>query len=489
MTLVKRKNGPNSRSYRVTWNGNKSWITIGTCDRYDEKAAREFDRMIMSLVATKRIGQSFDSKQIDFLDSVDDKVHSQLEREGLARERAAQRAHSAYHLEKVIGEYRNTRKDPYGTSKVLDASFTGLLNKFGGTKDIRDISRNEAKAFPQWLKRNGRLDGKGKLADSTVSKRIERVKSFFLWAVGEEIVPHSVFAHGVRTNSGPMKDRQHLVTLKESEMLLESQDNLQNFALAVLARFLGVRPAADCLWLRNRDVVFAGGDCSRAEITLDSVKTGSRKCPLFCDAVYIVLKLLCDREPKPDGFLIKGSIWDRIRDPHDDADTGSLNLSVQFGRRYSRKHGQDLWQKPFVNTRSTVITELSKFYGYNQHSIGVWLGNTPGIQNQHYLQIMNDDHRDAMRKWHESKKGSSKGSRTDGSHLSAMVFRALRKVCPELVPAAEKHAAGITKIGLNEMFESAEVPLGEKPSVQSRGGPSSGGGTRTPDTRIMIPVL
>jgi hypothetical protein len=126
-----------------------------------------------------------------------------------------------------------------------------------------------------------------------------------------------------------------------------------------------------------------------------------------------------------------------------------------------------------------LITELSKVYGYDQHSIGIWLGNTPLIQNQHYLQIMDDDHRDAMLKWRESKKGSSKGSRTDGSHLSAMVFRALRKVCPELVPAAEKHAAGITKIGLNGMFESAEVPQEEKPSVQSRGGPSSGGGTRT----------
>ncbi len=102
---------------------------------------------------------------------------------------------------------------------------------------------------------------------------------------------------------------------------------------------------------------------------------------------------------------------------------------------------------------------------------------------------MDDDHREAMLKWREPKKGSSKGSRTDGSHLSAMVFRAIRKVCPELVTAAEKHAADITKIGLNGMFESAEVPLGESPSVQSRGGPSSGGGTRTPDTRIMIPVL
>ena len=122
-----------------------------------------------------------------------------------------------------------------------------------------------------------------------------------------------------------------------------------------------------------------------------------------------------------------------------------------------------------------LITELSKVYGYDQHSIGLWLGNTPLIQNRHYLQIMDDDHREAMCNWRDSKKGS----RTDGSHLSAMVFRALRKVCPELVPAAEKHAAGITRIGLNGMFESTQMPLEEKPSVQSRGGPSSGGGTRT----------
>ncbi len=62
-----------------------------------------------------------------------------------------------------------------------------------------------------------------------------------------------------------------------------------------------------------------------------------------------------------------------------------------------------------------------------------------------------------------------------------MVFRTLRKVSPELVLAAEKHAAGMTKTGLNEMFESTEVPLEEKPTVQSRGGPNSGGhGIRAP---------
>jgi hypothetical protein len=57
-----------------------------------------------------------------------------------------------------------------------------------------------------------------------------------------------------------------------------------------------------------------------------------------------------------------------------------------------------------------------------------------------------------------------------------MVYTALQNNLTELVLAAEKYAAGITKIGLNGMFASTEVPLEEKASVQSRGGPSSGGG-------------
>ena len=105
-------------------------------------------------------------------------------------------------------------------------------------------------------------------------------------------------------------------------------------------------------------------------------------------------------------------------------------------------HGRDLWQNSFVNIRSTVITELSKVYGYDQHSIGLWLGNTPLIQNRHYLQIMDDDHREAMRNWRDSKKGSSKGSRTNGSHLSVMIFRALRKVCPVLRSSPKASGAG-----------------------------------------------
>ena len=76
-----------------------------------------------------------------------------------------------------------------------------------------------------------------------------------------------------------------------------------------------------------------------------------------------------------------------------------------------------------------------------------------------------------------------------GSYLSEMLFIALNRNLPELVEAATEHALGITKIGKNKMFGTPTVratPVWSPPRDIFK---SSGGGTRTPDTRIMIPVL
>ena len=60
-----------------------------------------------------------------------------------------------------------------------------------------------------------------------------------------------------------------------------------------------------------------------------------------------------------------------------------------------------------------------------------------------------------------------------------MVYTALQNNLPELVPAAEQHAVGITKTGLNRMFESAESTLANRSSLRKWGGLSSRGGIRT----------
>ena len=43
------------------------------------------------------------------------------------------------------------------------------------------------------------------------------------------------------------------------------------------------------------------------------------------------------------------------------------------------------------------IAELIKIHGIEQHSGGQGCGNTPAIQNPHYLQIMQEDHAKAAR--------------------------------------------------------------------------------------------
>ena len=51
-----------------------------------------------------------------------------------------------------------------------------------------------------------------------------------------------------------------------------------------------------------------------------------------------------------------------------------------------------LCQIVLITKPASRITELIKIHGIERHSGGQGCGNTPAIQNQHYLQIMLEDH-------------------------------------------------------------------------------------------------
>tara|TARA_Y100001934_G_C12167595_1_gene685069 strand:- start:148 stop:321 length:174 start_codon:yes stop_codon:yes gene_type:complete len=54
---------------------------------------------------------------------------------------------------------------------------------------------------------------------------------------------------------------------------------MKSLARIVLAWLMGLRGAADTLWIRSRDMDFADGDVNRATVTIDSHKNGGRICP------------------------------------------------------------------------------------------------------------------------------------------------------------------------------------------------------------------
>ena len=94
-----------------------------------------------------------------------------------------------------------------------------------------------------------------------------------------------------------------------------------------------------------------------------------------------------------------------------------------------------------------------------------------------------------MANWADLQNNPQNNPFCNTSYLYQMVYTALQNNLPELVPAAEKHATRITKIGKKAMFRNQEVDATSSHPLILSGAESSGGGTRTPDTRIMIPVL
>ena len=484
MPLRKQNNGrTGGHSWKVRFPGGRQPITLGPAKKLSRRVAQSYHDMIMSIIATIEGDETFDSKQQAWLKKIPDSLHKRLEKQGLVRERAARRSTKEYSLSVLVEQFLEMKEQVVkpATMKSLKQAFRNLKGRFSDGHDIRDITPTEATNLPRWMKINGRKVGEEKLSDSAVAKRIDNIKSFFAWATSEGILERNVFGYGVKTTKKSVSANEHYVTLSETQDLFNSQYTLRDLALIVLARFMGFRAAADSVWIRNRDVRFADGDCSRAEIVLDSVKTGSRICPLFHDANYLILKLLCDAEPNPDGFLFKGEKFDRIRSGDAQCD---LSLTTKFGGRYKAYTGGDIIPRLFTNCRRSWVGDLVNVFGFKQHEAATYIGHTKAIQEEHYLRPLEDDHKEAMAKWADLKNNPQNNPLCHTSHLLQMVYIALQKNLPELVPAAEKHATRITKIGKNNMFRNQEVDATSSHPLILSGAENSGGGTQ--ETGIVL---
>ena len=128
----------------------------------------------------------------------------------------------------------------------------------------------------------------------------------------------------------------------------------------------------------------------------------------------------------------------------------------------------------FVPRRSLWVTELVKIFGFDKHSVCRWIGHVEHIQDEHYLQMMDDDHVAIMSNLSDRRINPSGA----GWYLSEMLFIALNRNLRELVEAPTVHALGITKIGKNKIFDIPAVratPVWSPPRDIFK---SSGGGTQ-----------
>jgi hypothetical protein len=99
----------------------------------------------------------------------------------------------------------------------------------------------------------------------------------------------------------------------------------------------------------------------------------------------------------------------------------------------------------------------------------------------------------AIEEAEDSKNRTKNRTRNRTSHIGSFWFNqlyiALQTNHPELAEKALEHTQNITKIGMRGLFRIPSVDIASHSTTSLVEVLSSEGGTRTPDTRIMIPLL
>ena len=142
-----------------------------------------------------------------------------------------------------------------------------------------------------------------------------------------------------------------------------------------LCRFGGLRCPSEIFALRWTDVDFDRGRMKVRSQKGANFGKALREVPLFPEVRHVLGELYLE----PDGGEFVIATNDR---------SSQTNLRTVF-EKILRKAGVDPWQRLFQNLRASRETELAQDHAI--HLVTAWLGNTPKVAMEHYLQVRDED--------------------------------------------------------------------------------------------------
>lgn len=337
-------------------NGKRQTVRLG---KIAKRAAETFKIRVEHLLTAKLSNQPVDGETARWVAGLDDTMNDRLSRVGLVNKRA-----SAV-LQTYIDQYVESRTDLKPRTVIkFNATKDYLIEFFGPTKLLRDISQGDADQFRLKLKHKG-------LAENTIRKHLQITKQFFNAAKRCRLIDENPFADQKSTTQANPK-RFYFVSRDEAARVLDACPDNEWRLIFALSRFGGLRCPSEHLQLTWDDV-----DWERNRIRVRSPKTehhdgkDSRQLPIFPE-LKPYLEAAYDDAPEGSTHVIR-----RYRD-------GNQNLRTQLGRIIN-KAGLDQWPKLFQNLRSTRETELAE--QFPMHVVTEWIGNSEAVATKHYLQV------------------------------------------------------------------------------------------------------
>ena len=159
------------------------------------------------------------------------------------------------------------------------------------------------------------------------------------------------------------------------QKVLDACSNSRWRAIVVLCRYAGLRCPSEVFALLWTDVDFDGGRMKVRSPKGENFGKGIREVPLFPE----VRSALSELYLEPDGGEHVISTNDR---------SSQKNLRTVF-EKILKRAGVDAWPRLMQNLRSSRETELAQQFPIQ--TVTAWLGNTPKVALENYLQVRDED--------------------------------------------------------------------------------------------------
>lgn len=367
--VQRQKDSKGKWRYRIQFYdtaGKRHSVWLG---RISSNHANDVASHIENLVDAAKHSSTVPAKTLAWVqDEATDKVAERLAKAGLCnpRERST--------LGAFIESYIESREDASeNTVRNFKNSRQKLIDHFGASKPLHEITTGDADDWRQWLVNQS-------LSDATISKAVKHAKHFLLMAKRKGLVRSNPFHH-LRAGGEENESRKRFIEQHIIDRAIESAPDTQWKLIIALARYGGLRCPSEVLALSWADV-----DWENGRITVTSPKTKKqgkayRVVPLFPE-----LRPLLERafEEAEDGALY---VITKYRQRN-------ANLRTQF-ERILKRAGIESWERLFQNLRASRETELANEYPL--HVVTAWLGNTERVASKHYLQVTDSHFEQAQR--------------------------------------------------------------------------------------------
>lgn len=366
-------------SWRVQFrdgSGNRRSVTLG---RMAKRKAEGICTRIERLNICRIIGDPMDADDARWVaEQVSEEFAGRLAKAGLIEPPGSREAIA---LGDFLELYLSKRVDAKAPTHITwKQAIRNLKEFFGADRRLATITPGDADDFRRSLL-GGQL---GKLARSTVGKRLQIANQFFRDARKRKLIAENPF-EGTTVSRKHDESKDRFVSREDVLRLLRFCDPTWKMIVA-LSRFGALRAPSEVCSLEWSAIDWEAGEMIVRSPKTEHHPNGERRIvPIFPE-----LRPYLDEAHAiaPDGaiFVVDPKYRQKANGPNG---WGAVNLQTHLDRLAVRA-GLKPWPKPFVNMRASRATELACEYGLKEAA--QWCGHSVEIAARHYQRATEANH-------------------------------------------------------------------------------------------------